>query len=214
VRTYKILFIDDEKQIIDTIMGAVQNLLSLERGYKIEYFVLNKPDEIENMNNMAADIVLFDCAMNAAPLNFGDCEENTFGVNLMKEFRKKNTRTKIIFYSGEFSLYGTQCYNFTNEEMLYLLNDLHIYKMVPKKVEYISGSIVEAIDELDAVIMSLEDLKEEYHSCGDFLVNNELYSIDDIIIELKNGTELGEKFRKNVLKMVLTYMMKFGGDEE
>jgi len=32
--------------------------------------------------------------------------------------------------------------------------------------------------------------------------------------ELKKGTRLGEEFRKSILKMVLTYMMKFGGDEE
>lgn len=31
---------------------------------------------------------------------------------------------------------------------------------------------------------------------------------------MKNGSKLGENFRKSVLKMVLTYMMKFGGDEE
>ena len=83
--------------------------------------------------------------------------------------------------------------------------------MIPKKAKYIEAAIVEAINELDAVIMSLEDLREEYKSEGDFLVNDKLYPIDDL---MKMGTETGEEFRKSVLKMVLTYMMKFGGDEE
>lgn len=98
--------------------------------------------------------------------------------------------------------------------MLQLINDLHIYKMIPKEAEYISEAIIEAINELDAIIMSLEDLKEEYQSSGDFLVNDTLYPIDRMLEELKKGTRLGEEFRKSILKMVLTYMMKFGGDEE
>ena len=132
----------------------------------------------------------------------------------MRRFRKNNERTKIIFYSGSFLLKGSQCYEFTNEEMLSIINELHVFKMIPKDVEYIENAIVEAINELDTIIMSLEDLKEEYNSEGDFLVDNRLYSIDDLIAELKKGSKLGEEFRKSVLKMVLTYMMKFGGDEE
>lgn len=214
MRTYKIIFIDDEVEIINKIMSAVKNLLSLEQGYDIDFSVLKEQKEIENLNNIAADIVLFDCAMGASSLNFGDCDETRFGVDLMKKFRENNERTKIIFYSGGFSLKGAQCYVFTNEEMLQLINDLHIYKMIPKEAEYISEAIIEAINELDAIIMSLEDLKEEYQSSGDFLVNDTLYPIDRMLEELKKGTRLGEEFRKSILKMVLTYMMKFGGDEE
>lgn len=32
--------------------------------------------------------------------------------------------------------------------------------------------------------------------------------------ELRNDTKIGMKFRKNVSKNILTYMMKFGGDKE
>ena len=44
--------------------------------------------------------------------------------------------------------------------------------------------------------------------------DNKLYPIGDLTEELKRGTIVGEDFRKSILKMVLTYMMKFGGDEE
>lgn len=34
-------------------------------------------------------------------------------------------------------------------KMLQLINDLHIYKMIPKEAEYISEAIIEAINELE-----------------------------------------------------------------
>ena len=43
-------------------------------------------------------------------------------------------------------------------------NDFHIYKMIPKRAENIADAILEAINELDAIIVSLEDLKEEYNN--------------------------------------------------
>lgn len=214
MRKYKILFIDDEKEILEKIIDAVQDLIKLKCGFSISYSILNNQVDIENMNNISADIVLFDCALGAAQLDFGNNDESFFGLELMRRFRENNERTKIIFYSGNFSLTGSICYHFTNEEMLQLINQLHIYKMIPKKVEYIRDAIIEALNELDAITMSLEDLKEEYNSEGEFLVDDQLISIDDLIKELKKGTSVGEEFRKSVLKVVLTYMMKFGGDEE
>lgn len=214
MRVYKVLFIDDEKELIENTMRVVEELILLKCGCRVSFDVINKSEDVENMNNMAADIVLFDCALGGAALDFGDNIEAIFGVELMRRFRKNNERTKIIFYSGGFSLSGSQCYDFTNEEMLQLINDLHIYKMIPKESQYICEAIMEALNELDSIIVSLEDLKEEYRSEGNFLVGEKLYTIDELIKELKKGSRVGEEFRKSVLKLVLTYMMKFGGDEE
>lgn len=214
MRKYKIVIVDDEEKVIDAILQVVKNLLSLELGYDISYIILKDEEEIKNMNNIAADIVLFDCAMGAAKLDFGDKHESTFGIELMRKFRKNNERTKMIFYSANISSKGSVCYDFTHEEILCLVNELHVYKMIPKKAECIVEAIKEAITELDAVIISLEDLKEEYDSEGEFLVDNNLYSIGDLVGELKRGTSIGEKFRRSILENVITYMMKFGGDEE
>ena len=49
MRTYKIIFIDDEVEIINKIMSAVKNLLSLEQGYDIDFSVLKEQKEIENL---------------------------------------------------------------------------------------------------------------------------------------------------------------------
>ena len=213
MRKYKIVFIDDEKEIIERIMEAVKGIVAKSHGLDLLYYVFSKREEIEGIHNAAADIVLFDCAMGATNLYFEDKDESTFGIELMKKFREKNKRTKIIFYSGGFQLEGSQCYEFTNSEMLKLINDLHIFKMIPKDLEEISKAIIEALEELDAVIIGLEDLKYEYDNFGVFHVNDKDYSITQLIEELKNGTEVGERFKNNVYKLTLTYMMKFGGDE-
>ena len=213
MRKYKIVFIDDEKAIIEQIMEAVKGIVVKSHGLDLQYHVFSNREEIEGIHNAAADIVLFDCAMGGTNLYFEDKDESTFGIELMKKFREKNKRTKIIFYSGGFQLEGSQCYEFTNSEMLKLINDLHIFKMIPKNLEEISKAIIEALEELDAIIIGLEDLKYEYDNMGLFHVNNKDYSIAQLIEELKNGTEVGECFKNNVYKLTLTYLMKFGGDE-
>lgn len=214
MREYKVVFIDDEERILSEIMNAANNLISLQKGYKVSYSVLKNQDDVNGMNNIPADVVLFDVALGAAAFDFGTMDESRFGVELMSRFREKNERTQIILYSGEIKLKGQQCYEFTNEEMLWLINDLHVFKIIPKKVEDICNAIIDALDGLDTIIMSLEDLKEEYQSKGEFLVDGKLYPIDKMIHELKIGSKIGDQFRGSVLKMILTYMMKFGGDEE
>lgn len=78
-------------------------------------------------------------------------------------------------------------------------------------------SIVEkktSIHESDSLYESSKELKEEYHSTGEFVVDGNSYSIEQMLEELRNDTKIGREFRKSVNKMILTYMMKFGGDEE
>lgn len=214
MRKYRILFIDDEKELINQIIEAVKIFIATRDGIDLEFEVLSDKESIEKMNDIAADIVLFDCALYGTDLDYTGVQASAYGIELMRKFREKNKKTKIIFYSGGFSLSGSQCYEFVHEEVLQLINDIHIYKLIPKKAEYIADAVKEAIDELDAVIISLEDLKEEYNSTGEFLVNNQRYPIENMIAELKKGTDVGNEFRNAVFKMVLTYLMKFGGDED
>ena len=70
------------------------------------------------------------------------------------------------------------------------------------------------LHESDSLFESLKELKEEYHGTGEFVVDGNSYSIGQMMEELRNDTKIGRQFRKNVNKNILTYMMKFGGDEE
>ena len=68
--------------------------------------------------------------------------------------------------------------------------------------------------EPNVLLDSIKELKEEYHSTGEFIVKGTTYSMEQMMEELKNNTEIGLEYRRNVNKMILTYMMKFGGDED
>ena len=70
------------------------------------------------------------------------------------------------------------------------------------------------LHESDSLFESLKELKEEYHSTSEFVVDGNSYSIGQMMEELRNDTKIGRKFRKNVNKNILTYMMIFGVDEE
>lgn len=87
--------------------------------------------------------------------------------------------------------------------------------MVKKSdVMAIVGKQKALLHESDSLFESLKELKEEYHSTSEFVVDGNSYSIEQMLEELRNDTKIGKEFRKSVNKMILTYMMKFGGDEE
>lgn len=212
MRDYTILFIDDEPEIIKPIAERAKTNLE-KQGINVCYQILSKASEIEKMNDMAADVLLFDCQFSGSDIISEGNNFSQFGFELIKRFRQKNKGTRIIFYSGGFTLDDSECYDFTEAEILQLINELHIFKMIPKDESIISNSIIDAITDLDSVIMSLEDMKKDYNDISYFVVEGKKYSIDALLNELKNGTETGESFRKNVNEMILAYLMKFTGEE-
>lgn len=45
-----------------------------------------------------------------------------------------------------------------------------------------------------------------------FIVNDKEYSLDELLKELENHTEVGQKFRDDIYGMILAYLMKFRGE--
>ena len=66
----------------------------------------------------------------------------------------------------------------------------------------------------DPILKCLLQLKYEYNSTGNFIINGREIALNQMLEEVRNKTEIGEKFTMEVYKNVITYMMKFGGDEE
>ena len=63
----------------------------------------------------------------------------------------------------------------------------------------------------NAVLQGLENMKE-YDGHGNGLQYSENgidYTVDQMIEEIKNETEIGKEFSQNIYDMVLTYMGKF-----
>lgn len=212
MRCFNIIFVDDEKANTQIVTDAVKKEIGGVGSFELNFSVLDKKSEIDKLPELSADIVLFDCAMGVTASEFNAEAPHRYGFELIKAFRRNNKRAIIVFYSGNFSLEGPFCYEFTHEEMLELINEMHIYKMIPKKVEYITQSIKEAIRDLDSVILTMQNLRDDYEEHGIVVVDDNEYTIDQMINELKNETVIGEQFRENINKLLLTYMMKFRGD--
>ena len=68
--------------------------------------------------------------------------------------------------------------------------------------------------ETDPILKCLLQLKYEYNSTGNFIINGREIALDQMLEEVRNKTEIGEDFTIEVFKNVITFMMKFGGDEE
>lgn len=64
---------------------------------------------------------------------------------------------------------------------------------------------------INAVLQGLENMKEyDEHGNGlQYSVNDIDYTVDQIIEEIKNETEVGKEFSQNVYDIILTYMGKF-----
>lgn len=63
----------------------------------------------------------------------------------------------------------------------------------------------------NAVLKGLENMKE-YDQCGTgiiYKINNQKYTVDEMITEIENETEVGIAFSQEVYNMVLTYLGKF-----
>lgn len=63
----------------------------------------------------------------------------------------------------------------------------------------------------NAVLKGLENMKE-YDKHGNGLVYNTgniNYSLDEMIIEIKNNTEIGKKFSQKVYDAIISYFLKF-----
>lgn len=68
--------------------------------------------------------------------------------------------------------------------------------------------------EENLLLKCLLQLKNEYNSTGSFIVNGKAITLDKMIEAVRNKTEIGKTFELQVCKNIMTYMMKFGGDEE
>ena len=104
MRKYKIVFIDDEKEIIGQTIKGIETLINVKDGLRLEYEILSDKQSIGKMNDIAADIVLFDCALYATDLdNFG-----------RKTGGRESFFTRVVFRSldhGAMTLSMKRCCN-------------------------------------------------------------------------------------------------------
>lgn len=92
-----------------------------------------------------------------------------------------------------------------------MINELNIFAISNRDVRRLAGLIQKAIAELDTVLISMEDLILTYGESGTFIINGAHVPAQQLLTELRLGTEIGEKFREDIYSTIISYFMKFGG---
>lgn len=211
-KTFRIVAIDDNPDTLDPVLHAVKQMLNLD-GVKIEYKILSKQSEVDSLKNYSCDIVMFDCALSGEDYNFQNYEESRFGFTLLKQYREDNRRTKIIFYSGSFNFDGEGNFDLSALDFVQIINELKIFAITNREVPRLSKAIKSAIEELDTVLVSMEDLICNYGENGVFYIEGKSISANQLLQELRLGTAVGEKFREEIYSTIISYFMKFGGEQ-
>lgn len=211
-KIFRIVAIDDNPDTLDPVLHAVKQMLNLD-GVKIEYKILSKQSEVDSLKNYSCDIVMFDCALSGEDYNFQNYEESRFGFTLLKRYRKNNRRTKIIFYSGSFNFDGEGNFDLSALDFVQIINELKIFAITNREVPRLSKAIKSAIEELDTVLVSMEDLICNYGENGVFYIEGKSLSANQLLQELRLGTAVGEKFREEIYSTIISYFMKFGGEQ-
>lgn len=70
----------------------------------------------------------------------------------------------------------------------------------------------QSMKDINAVLTSLYEMKETCSEIVDdihYVVNNKEYPLVQLIKEVENNTEIGNRFVIDVTKMILVYMSKF-----
>lgn len=204
--------VDDNPETLKPVMEAVKKKLAL-KDIKIEYKILSKQREVDNLENSSCDIIMFDCALSGENYNFENYEEARFGFELLKRYRKKNKRTKIIFYSGSFDFDGEGFFDLTPLEFIQIINELNVFAITNREVDRLFDAIQKAIKEIDTILISMEDLIYNYGEDGYFYIDGAKIASQKLIHELRIGSEIGEKFREEVYSTIISYFMKFGGEK-
>ena len=211
-KTFRIVAIDDNPDTLDPVLHAVKQMLNLD-GVKIEYKILSKQSEVDSLKNYSCDIVMFDCALSGEDYNFQNYEESRFGFTLLKRYRENNRRTKIIFYSGSFNFDGEGNFDLSALDFVQIINELKIFAITNREVPRLSKAIKSAIEELDTVLVSMEDLICNYGENGVFYIEGKSISANQLLQELRLATPVGEKFREEIYSTIISYFMKFGGEQ-
>lgn len=209
-KEFQIVIVDDNPDTLDVVLTAVKKSLKINYNYNIKYTILSKRNEVDKLNNYICDIVMFDCALSGEDYNFENAAEARYGFELIKKYREKNKRTKVIFYSGSFDFQNEGTFDLSILDFVQIINELNIYAITNREVPRLVEVIKKAIDDLDTVLISLEDLIYQYGEDGIFYVAGEKLSSEELLNELKLGTATGEKFREEVYSTIISYFMKFG----
>lgn len=210
-RIIKVVLVDDNASDTNPIMNAVLQLLyDLHPNYQIQYKIVSGNEQLIKAYKSPIDIIMFDCNLSAGSFHMKPNTDLAYaGLEMLKEYRKTNKRTKVIFYSSYFDLESFDV-NLSTSDFVRMINEYNVFKIACRNAKNMAEAIRDAIESLDTVLISMEELISSYGTKGYFFVDNKRIPASQLLDELKLGTSLGEIFRKQVFETILCYFMKFG----
>lgn len=213
-RIYRISIIDDEPETLKPIMDGLADILKDESGFCVEYSIYSRKKELDRLQVVPSDIVMFDCALPGADFIVNDKDVSKLGFDLIRAYREANRRTKVIFYSARIKE-GEIDLDLTYSELISMINNLNVFRVVERSLMTLKSAISDAIKELDAVMICLESIAADYSGIASFNVGGNMLSINELVNEMRLGTKLGEEFRSKIINSILLFLMSFGeGDKD
>lgn len=209
-KTYQVIVVDDEPETIKPVLKLAGKMIR-NYGYSVEFYVLSKKNDIDQINSKVADVVMFDCAMSAGDFDFRDEPEARYGLSILKQYRELNKRTKILFYSGAYNFEDDQTIKLTTHDFINMINKLNVFAIVNRKADMISEYLINAFEQMEPVLAGMEDIMREYADQGIFSIDGIDYSSEELLKELRLGTKAGDLFRKQINEIIINYLMKFKG---
>lgn len=207
-KEYRILVIDDEQDVVE-IFKVLKSELKYE-GIDVNFEFIRSMDSETFEINDPYDIIMFDCYLPASNMVKYEEKKDKIGFQLIKKFRKKNYSTKVIFYSSSFNIDDGEA-PFTVKEFLTIINDLNVFKMVERNnTEMMMKAIISAIEELDMILISMEDIYNEYGNSNlTYNVGEKQLTLNELINQFKIGGEDAKKFSQQVTTMILHFLCNY-----
>ncbi len=205
---FKALVIDDENQI-NKLCDSYEKILKMKYDIDIEF------DVIENENDYDAN-KLYDILLIDYDLKKG-YSQNMMGDDIIKEFRKKNTISKIVFYSSSF-IYDPENRTFDlqlpDRDIFELINDYGIdYIAYKNNLNMMIDVIKKCCDKTDILSQLLIKLVEEYGKENIEITYNNLNGnevmVTSLIDDLLRDTDEGKQFRKQVIETILSTLLNY-----
>lgn len=201
-KKYNVIVVDDHAEKAEKVFADVAKRVNEKAGYQIEPTVIPFEGATTRLLETNADIVL---------VNATSEPRSNPGMNVLNEYRKENKRTKVILYVYPHGQAFPLEFAFTSYDWQNFINELNVSAItVINDAASLARFIIKAIEDIDAVMVSLEDLILNFGDDGYFEIGEKQYSAQQLLQELRMGTQAGNAFRRKEQQLMIEYFMKFG----
>ena len=201
-KKYNVIVVDDHTERAESALADVAKRVNEKAGYQIEPTIIPFEGAAKRLLETNADIVL---------VNVTSEPRSNPGMNVLNEYRRENKRTKVILYVYQYGQAFPLEFAFIPDDWQNFINVLDVSAITDiNDTASLARFIIKAIEDIDAVMISLEDLILNYGEDGYFEIGEKQYSPQQLLRELRMGTPAGDAFRREVLQNTIAYFMKFG----